>query len=86
LGSLEFSSDYEGKTYYFVSQEAKQAFVDSPNKFAPAFGGACAFGMSINENFPIDPTNYKVIDDRLFLFLKNDETDALELWNNGNES
>lgn len=80
-GSAEYSSIYDGKVYHLVSAEAKQAFDANPAKFVPAFGGACAFGVSINEKFPVDPTNYKVVGDRLFLFLKNDETDALELWN-----
>ena len=56
-----------------------------PEKYIPAYGGACAFGTSIGQNFLIEPTNYKIIDDRLFLFLKNDETDALELWNKEDE-
>lgn len=61
-------------------------FDKDPDKYTPAYGGACAFGMSIGENFPVDPTKYKVVNDRLFLFLKNDETDALELWNKGDEA
>lgn len=85
-GSAEFASTFEGQTYHLVSAEAKQAFDANPSKFIPAFGGECAFGMSIKENFPVDPTNYKIVNDRLFLFLKNDETDALALWNDGNEA
>jgi len=86
MGIVDFSSEHQGKTYHFVSEEAKAAFDADPNKFVPQYGGACAFGMSIKENFPVDPTNYKVVDGRLFLFLKNDETDALKLWNDGNEA
>ena len=86
-GVADFTSTHNGQTYYLVSEEAKAEFDANPDKYAPAYGGACAFGMSINENFPVDPTNYKVVGDRLFLFLKNDETDALELWNKaGNEA
>lgn len=84
-GSPEFTSTHEEKTYYLVSAEAKKVFDAEPAKFVPAFGGACAFGMSIKESFSVDPTNYKIVNDRLFLFLKNDETDALALWNDGAE-
>lgn len=86
IGLPEYSSTFEDKTYHFVSAEAKSAFDGNPAKFVPAFGGFCAYGKSLKENFPIDPTNYKIVEDRLFLFLKNDETDALALWNQGNES
>jgi len=81
VGSAEFASTYNGTTYHLVSADAKNMFDADPEKYIPAFGGACAFGMSINETFPVDPTKYKIVNDRLFLFLKNDETDALELWN-----
>ena len=74
------------KNNCFVSSEAKAAFDSEPAKYVPAFGGACAYGMSVGENFPVDPTNYKIVNDRLFLFLKNDETNALALWNAGDEA
>ncbi len=84
-GSAEFASSYHNTTYYFVSDEAKDVFDANPAKFVPAFAGACAFGKSIKEDFTVDPTSFKIVDGRLFLFLKNDETDALALWNDGNE-
>jgi YHS domain-containing protein len=39
-GQREFASDYEGRSYVFVSEEAKQKFHRSPEKYAPAAGGA----------------------------------------------
>lgn len=84
-GDSQFSSSYEGKLYQFVSEEAKAEFDLHPDKYVPAFGGRCAFGMSIEKEFESCPTNFKIIDERLHLFLKNDETDALELWNNEDE-
>ncbi len=39
--------------------------------------------MSIQDKFPVDPTNFKIVDGRLMLFLKNRNVDALELWNQG---
>ncbi|WP_282604323.1 YHS domain-containing (seleno)protein [Pelagibius sp. Alg239-R121] len=86
VGSAEFASTHDGKTYHLVSADAKKMFDADPDKYVPAYGGACAFGMSVKEKFPVEPTNYKVVNDRLFLFLKNADTDALDLWNNENES
>ena len=85
-GNSDYRSSYEGNLYYFVSEEAKQEFDGNPGKYIPAFGGKCAFGMSIEKEFDSDPTNFKIIDGRLYLFLKNDDTDALELWNQEDES
>ncbi|WP_339612849.1 YHS domain-containing (seleno)protein [uncultured Rubinisphaera sp.] len=85
-GHSEFSSTYQGKLYHFVNAEVKQEFDRNPEKYIPAYGGRCAFGMSIDKEFEPDPTNFKIIDGKLYLFLKNDETDALELWNKEDEA
>ena len=85
-GSAEFASTYDGVTYYLVSEEAKQAFEASPESYVPAYGGWCAFGMAVEDKFPVDPTLFKIVDGRLMLFLRNADVDALELWNAGDEN
>ena len=85
LGKAEFSAMNKGVTYHFTSKEKVKKFETSPEKFSPAFGGTCAFGQSIEKEFAVDPTSYKIVDGRLFLFLKNAEVDALKLWNDGSE-
>lgn len=85
-GDPEFSSTHNGKLYHFVSAEAKQEFDNNPEQYVPAFGGLCAFGMSIEKELEPDPANFKIIDGKLYLFLKTDDTDALELWNKEDEA
>ncbi|MBT8485045.1 MAG: YHS domain-containing protein [Phycisphaerales bacterium] len=85
-GKSEFASDYAGVTYHFVSADAKRAFDANPTKFLPAYGGWCAFGMSIGDKFPIDPHAFKIVNGRLLLFLRNANVDARELWNQSDES
>ena len=84
-GKPEFASTYNDVTYYLVSADAKKAFDRNPKKYIPAFGGWCAFGMSIQDKFPVDPTNFKIVKGRLMVFLKNRNVDALDLWNHGND-
>ena len=84
-GKLEYASEYNGVTYYFVSSDAKTAFEMDPQKYTPAFGGWCAFGMSVSDKFPVDPTNFKIVDGKLLLFLKNKNVDARSLWNQGDK-
>ena len=84
-GKPEYASTYNNVTYHFVSADAKQAFDDDPEKYIPAYGGWCAFGMAKQDKFPVDPTNFKIVDGRLLVFLKNVNVDARELWNDGNE-
>lgn len=85
-GDPRFSSQYQGKLYYFVNEEVKRKFDQNPEKYIPAYGGLCAFGMSIDKDLEACPSNFKIIDGKLHLFLKNDETNALRLWNKEDES
>ncbi|MCG8449406.1 MAG: hypothetical protein MI725_07495 [Pirellulales bacterium] len=84
-GKPEYASTYNDVTYYFVSADAKQLFDADPQKYLPAYGGWCAFGMAIGDKFPVDPTNFKVVNGKTLLFLKNKNVDALKLWNDGDE-
>ena len=84
-GKPEHASAYNGITYYFVSADAKTAFDADPEKYIPAFGGWCAFGMAVEDKFPIDPEKFKIVDGKLLLFLNNRNVDALKLWNDGDE-
>ncbi len=85
-GKPEFSEMHDGKLYYFVSADAQQQFRNNPSKYIPAYGGKCAFGMSIEKEFEVCPKNFKIINDRVHLFLHDDNTDALALWNKEDES
>lgn len=85
MGKKEFSSTYKDVTYHFVNAQAKAAFDKSPAKFVPEYGGWCAFGMAIGDKFPVDPRNFKIVNGKLNLFLRNKNVDALSIWNKGKE-
>lgn len=80
-GTPEIAHDYKGVTYWFVSDGARQTFIANPEKYLPAYGGWCAVGAAMGQRFPVDPTNFKVVNGRIMLFLKNAKIDGLELWN-----
>ena len=84
-GKPAYASRHDGVTYYFVSADAKKLFEKNPEKYLPAYGGWCAYGMHVKDKFPVDPTKFKIVDGRLLLFLKNKHVNALELWNSGDE-
>lgn len=84
-GSPEHAVTYRGITYHMTSAEQVELFNADPERYEPEYGGWCAYGMALNEKFPIDPASYKIVGGRLFLFFKSSEIDALERWNNGDE-
>lgn len=65
-------SVHEAVTYLFVSKENKQKFDQNPQKYLPAYGGYCAFGVSVSKKFVGDPEVWKVVDGTLYLNLDKD--------------
>jgi len=62
-------SVHDGVTYLFSSAENKATFDADPAKFLPAYGGYCAFGVSVGKKFFGDPEVWRIVDDRLYLNL-----------------
>lgn len=77
-GSADFATTYQGATYQFSSQENLDTFQLDPAKFAPQFGGHCAYGAAKEAAFPGDPAIYAIVDGKLYLNLNSEVQD---LWN-----
>ena len=71
LGDAANSASHNGATYYFASADNKAAFEQDPDKYAPQYGGYCAMGTSLNKKFDVDPTQFAVIDDKLYVNLND---------------
>lgn len=85
LGDPRFAATHNGVTYHLTSQNQLDQFNSNPSKYEPQCGGWCAFGMSVEDKFPVDPTKFRIIDDKLYLYLNNDDINAHELWGKGNK-
>ena len=66
-GDEKLHSNYQGATYDFASVEHKAAFDQDPAKYAPQFGGYCAYGVSQGHKAPIEPDAFQIVDGRLLL-------------------
>jgi YHS domain-containing protein len=84
-GDPAFAVEHNGVTYHLTSAAQVEMFKANPAKYEPQCGGWCAFGMTVEDKFPVDPTKYRVIDDRLYLFLNNDQVNAHDLWGQGEQ-
>ena len=76
-GSKEFSASYEGSTYLFASAENRDAFKADPAHYAPQFGGFCAMGAALGKKLDVDPSQFKVVDGKLYL---NVNADVFKKW------
>lgn len=68
-GSAEHAAVHDGVAYYFASDANRKAFEADPARFAPAYGGFCAYGVSVGKKFDGDPRFWTVSGGRLFLNL-----------------
>jgi YHS domain-containing protein len=66
-GSPQFASSHGGGTYHFASAEHKATFDKEPAKYAPQFGGYCAWAGSKNSIAKIEPDAYQIVNGRLLL-------------------
>ena len=76
-GVAEFSLDYEGATVLFSSAETRDMFADDPARYAPQFGGYCAYAASKGYIAPTVPEAWTVYEGKLYL---NFSLRARELW------
>jgi len=71
-GNPAILAEYGGYKFAFSSEENKAAFEKQEQKFLPAFGGYCAFGVSIGVLFPVEIETWEIIDGRLVLQYSSD--------------
>ncbi len=72
VGSESFSHEWGGATWLFASAESRDQFIASPERFVPANGGYCTFGIVIRKKLDGDPNIWMMKDERLYLFLNED--------------
>ncbi len=61
--------DFRGVTYAFASEENKEMFEANPEKYVPAYGGWCAYGVAVGKKFVADPEVWKIVKGKLYLNL-----------------
>lgn len=70
-GSQNYTATYKNAIYQFSSEEHRDLFRANPEKFAPQYGGFCAFGVTMERKFDTDPTAFKIVDNKLYLNLNS---------------
>ncbi len=91
-GNSEFTTQYNEATWLFSSQKNLDLFLANPEKYAPQYGGYCAYAVSQGQTAPIKPELFTIHEGKLYLnysesinerWLKNKEAfivDADQNW------
>lgn len=66
-GSAAFTHQWMGATWWFANASDRDQFAASPEKFAPQYGGYCAYGVSQGHTVSIDPEAWRIVDGKLYL-------------------
>ena len=77
-GSPQFTHQWRGATWHFASAENRDRFGAAPEKFAPQYGGYCAYGVAQGYAVSIDPAAWTIVDGKLYL---NYSLSVRENWN-----
>ena len=67
VGSADLTYAWQGATFRFSSAANRAAFIANPEKYAPQFGGHCAWAASQNRLAGPDPTIWHIVDGKLYL-------------------
>ena len=66
-GRKNFSHEWQNARWRFGSEENLSEFKSNPEKYAPQYGGYCAYAMADNRKVNIDPEAFTVFDGKLYL-------------------
>lgn len=66
-GKSEFTVEWKGAKWRFSSAESKALFEKDPEKFAPQYGGYCAWAVAQGKTAGIDPQAWKIVEGKLYL-------------------
>lgn len=76
-GKKEIAYQWKDATWYFDNEDNKKTFVANPEKYAPQYGGYCAYGWSKGYPAKIEPEAWTIVDGKLYL---NYDMSVKNLW------
>ncbi|MFK7942176.1 MAG: YHS domain-containing (seleno)protein [Paracoccaceae bacterium] len=68
-GTEDFAFEWKKAVWWFSSAENRDRFMADPERWAPQFGGYCAWGIAKDRVVSINPTIFRIFDDKLYLNL-----------------
>lgn len=67
-GSTGINYDFDEARYLFSSQKNRERFASSPERYTPQFAGLCATGLALGRKAEADPSVFKIVDGKLYVF------------------
>lgn len=75
-GSADFQTSWHGAVWHFASALDRDLFVADPGRYAPQYGGYCAYALARGELKDIDPAAFVIYQGKLYLHCSDRARDA----------
>jgi YHS domain-containing protein len=66
-GDKAYQTQWQGATWQFSSADNLELFLIEPEKYAPQYGGYCAWAVSQGKTASSDPTQFEIVNGKLYL-------------------
>lgn len=70
-GNKKITFTWRGADWHFASEEHRDLFKADPEKYAPQYGGYCAYAMSDGRLVGIDEDAFTILEGKLYLNYSN---------------
>ena len=77
MGTENYSYRWHDALWYFSSKQNLDSFSHNPEKYAPQFGGYCAYGVSEGHKAPTQHDAWTIVDGKLYF---NYNKEVLDIW------
>ena len=76
-GTDSFSYSWKGAEWLFSSKDNLESFSNDPGKYAPQYGGYCAYGTANGHKAPTETDTWTIVDNKLYF---NYSDKVKEMW------
>lgn len=76
-GSASYSYNWEGVNWLFTDKSDLEKFKAEPMKFAPQYGGYCAYGTSQGHKAPTQADTWTIVNNKLYF---NYNSKVKDIW------
>jgi YHS domain-containing protein len=76
-GDAKFTHTYQGAKWHFSSAENRDKFAAAPERYAPQYGGYCAWAVAQGKTASADPMLWKIVQGKLYV---NYSADVQKKW------
>lgn len=76
-GNANYTAVHNDAIYRFSSAEHRDLFAQNPKKYAPMYGGFCAYGTTFGKKFEVNGEAFEIVDGKLYV---NKDLSVYQAW------